>query len=157
MTIVNLKPFLYGFITYKNIYSTFKGQTVGVDLSVFVHRYFGWANVIDDFMEERFDTLCKVLVSTFKSMESQGITPLLVFDGGELPAKNLTKQQRQNCVDDAVENYNQLMQKHAQEPFKTHADPEFETNRNNWARKCLHRTPEMMTAPKIEFENAGAL
>ena len=63
MTIVNLKPFLYGFITYKNIYNTFKGQTVGVDLSVFVHRYFGWANVIDDFMEERFDTLCKVLAS----------------------------------------------------------------------------------------------
>jgi hypothetical protein len=49
------------------------------------------------------------------------------------------------------------MQKHAQEPFKTHADPEFETNRKNWARKCLHRTPEMMTALKIAFENAGAL
>ena len=58
MTIVNLKPLLYGFIAYKNIYNTFKDQTVGIDLSVFVHRYFGWANVIDDFMDERFDTLC---------------------------------------------------------------------------------------------------
>ena len=114
---MNLKPFLYGFITYKNIYNTFKGQTVGVDLSVFVHRYFGWADVIDDFMEERFDTLCKVLVSSFKSMKSQGINPLLVFDGGELPAKNFTKQQRQKRVNEAVDNYNQLTLKHAQEPF----------------------------------------
>ena len=60
MTIANLKPFLYGFIAYKNIYYGPTPNTVGVDLSVFVHRYFGWANVIDDFMEERFDTLCSL-------------------------------------------------------------------------------------------------
>ena len=107
--------------------------------------------------EERFDTLCKVLVSSFKSMKSQGINPLLVFDGGELPAKNFTKQQRQKRVNEAVDNYNQLMLKHGQEPFKTHSDPEFETNRKKWARKCLHRTPDMMTSLKIAFENAGAL
>ena len=85
-----------------------------------MHRYFGWANVIDEFMEERFDTLCKVLVSTFKSMKSQGINPLLVIDGDELPAKNFTKQQRQKRVNEPIDNYNQLMQKHrgAQEPSK---------------------------------------
>ncbi len=41
---------MYGFIAYNNIYNTFKDQTVGVDFRVFVHRYFGWANVIDDFI-----------------------------------------------------------------------------------------------------------
>ncbi len=56
--------------------------------------------------------------AAFKSMKShRGINPLLVFDGGELPAKNFTKQQQQKRVNEAVENYNQLMLKHAQEPF----------------------------------------
>ena len=45
---------------------------------------------------------------------SQGINPLLVFDGGELPTKNFTKQQRQKRVNEAVDNYNQLMLKHGQ-------------------------------------------
>ena len=64
MTIVNLKPFLYGFIAYNNIYNTFKDQTIGVNLCVFVHRYFGCEKVIDDLMEERFDALCKVIITS---------------------------------------------------------------------------------------------
>jgi len=116
MTIVNLKPYLYGFIAYKNIYNTFKDQTVGVDLSVFVHRYFGWANIIDEFMEafwyfmQRFGVL-------FQIHEVAGYQSAASFWWRR--AKNFTKQQRQKRVNEAVDNYNQLMLKHGQEPFKT--------------------------------------
>ena len=65
-----LKRLLLSLISKQNIFHSFKHKTIGIDASVLLHKYFGVQDVVDEFLEERYQTLVKGL-SLLTSNSSQ--------------------------------------------------------------------------------------
>lgn len=85
MGITGLLPLLKD-IQVKTSISQFKGQTVGIDAYCWLHKgTYGCA--MDLVMGKHTRGYVAYVMKRVRMLINFGVTPLLVFDGGHLPAK----------------------------------------------------------------------
>ena len=94
MGISGLLPLLKGGCTKKaDIGSCYRGQTVGVDASTWLHRgAYGCARELA--LGKDCDSYVRYFMRLIAMLKHNGIKPYVVFDGAPLPAKALTNRRR---------------------------------------------------------------
>ena len=92
MGITGLLPQLKSIVDYVDLQS-YKGMTVGVDASVWLHRgVYGCATPLA--LGQKTEGYVRFCESMLCLLLSAGVIPYLVFDGGYLPMKKGTEEQR---------------------------------------------------------------
>ena len=76
-----------------NLWEVARGRTLGFDGHVFLH-HFVYACAADILLHDDYKPLSKMFRQRCQQIVGQGITPIVVFDGGRLPAKHSTDQAR---------------------------------------------------------------
>ena len=85
MGITGLLPLLKDIQVKTNV-SNFKGQTVGIDAYCWLHKG-AFACAQDLIMKKPTRVYVAYVMKRVRMLINAGVTPLLVFDGGHLPAK----------------------------------------------------------------------
>ena len=80
-----LKRLLLNLISKQNIFSRFKDKTIGIDVSVLLHKYFGLQTVVDEFLEERYLPLVKLIIGDIQQLTKRDIKVIVVLDESDLP------------------------------------------------------------------------
>ena len=92
MGILGLLPLLKD-IQVKTSVSSFKGQTVGVDAYCWLHKgTYGCAK--DVVLGQPTKVYIQYVMRRVNMLINFNITPILVFDGGHLPAKSEKEKER---------------------------------------------------------------
>jgi len=100
-----LKRLLLSLISKQNIFSTFKNKTIGIDASVILHKYFGLQDVVDEFLEERYQTLVKLVIADIQQLTKRDVNVIVVLDGGNLPQKDWARKKRDKDLPGATDIY----------------------------------------------------
>ena len=78
------------FLENTNIYESFKGQTILIDISCELHAVFSRPTIVGEFNESprRYDALCDHICGRLATMRDKGVVPFVVFDHQDtLPQK----------------------------------------------------------------------
>ena len=78
-------------ISKHNIFSRFKDKTIGIDVSVLLHKYFGLQTVVDEFLEERYLPSVKLIIGEIQQLTKRDIKVIVVLDESDLPQKDWAK------------------------------------------------------------------
>ena len=89
-----LKRLLLSLISKQNIFHSFKHKTIGIDASVLLHKFFGVQDVVDEFLEERYQTLVKLVIADIQQLTKRDVKVIVVLDGGDLPQKAWARKKR---------------------------------------------------------------
>ncbi|KAN0065259.1 hypothetical protein ACQY0O_001756 [Thecaphora frezii] len=101
MGISGLLPLLKDIQTSKHV-SDYRGQTLGVDAYVWLHRgAYGCAREI--VLKQPTDRYIAFAVGRIRLLQHHGVKPYIVFDGDKLPAKQGTEDERQQRRTDYLE------------------------------------------------------
>lgn len=96
MGITGLLPLLKD-IQVKTSLSNFKGQTVGIDAYCWLHKG-TYCCAQDLMMGKPTRAYVHYVMKRVRLLINFGVIPLLVFDGGRLPAKAATEEDRRRCL-----------------------------------------------------------
>lgn len=96
-------------ITRKKHISAYKGKVVAIDAYCWLHK--GSWNIASELYREQhgmtktwwaLEKLLKYCVSRLKVMLEAGVTPIMVFDGANLPSKQGTEKERADKRQEAL-------------------------------------------------------
>ena len=144
-----LKRLLLDLISKQNIFSTFKDKTIGIDASVLIHKYFGIQDVVDEFLEERYHTLVRLVIADIQQLTKRDVKVIVVLDGGDLPQKAWARKKRDKDLPGATDTYVAYLKRFrdsSQQVLQEEGPVQWETERKRLARRCVSRTPGMTTA-----------
>ena len=144
-----LKRLLLSLISKQNIFHSFKHKTIGIDASVLLHKYFGVQDVVDEFLEERYQTLVKLVIADIQQLTKRDVKVIVVLDGGDLPQKAWARKKRDKDLPGAEDTYVAFLQRfndNSQKVLQEQGPVLWEAERKRLARRCVSRTPDMTTA-----------